>query len=174
MKASVGEAKLPQNFTIKNKNFSIALVKIEGESNLLANKIKALQMEEKDLKAFFKKLMDDFEKLKQNMKRIEIVLKMAFNDSKMARMDIGDAERIIEQINSLLKDAMYQLDEHGKMAHKEALKLAKDISDLAKQMKTIAAEVTYLVLRMRYQKFSNFKMYVFGEFFKRFKFLKHQ
>ena len=141
LKASVGEAKLPQNFTIRSKNFSIALVKIEEETNLLANKIKSLQMEEKNLKAFFKKLMDDFEGLKRNLKKLEDVFKMAYNDSRMARIDIGDAENIIKQIKLLLKDAMYELDVHGTMAYKEALKLAKDISDLAKQMKSIAAEV---------------------------------
>ena len=141
LKASVGEAKLPRNFTIRSKNFSIALLKIEGEANHLANKVKSLQMEEKNLKAFFKKLMDDFEALKQNLKNLEDVYKMAFNHSRMAGVDIRDAEDIIEQIKLLLQDAMYQLDEHGGMAYKEALKLAKDISDLAKQMKTIAAEV---------------------------------
>lgn len=142
LKASVGEAKLPQNFTIRNKNFSVALVRIENEAKTLASKIKSLQMEEESLKAFFKSLMDDFDELKIKVNNLETVLTMAFNDSRMARMDIGDAENIIEQIKLLLKDSMYQLDNHGAMAYQEALKLAKDISDLAKQMKNIAAEVS--------------------------------
>ena len=141
LKASVGEAKLPHNFTIRSKNFSIALLKIESETGHLANKVKSLQMEEQNLKAFFKKLMDDFEALKQNLKNLEEVYKMAYNHSRLAGVDIGDAENIIEQIKLLLQDAMYQLDEHGAMAFKEALKLANDISDLARQMKIIAMEV---------------------------------
>ena len=141
LKASVGEAKLPKNFTIRSKNFSVALLKIEGEAKHLADKIRTLQMEEKNLKAFFKKLMDDFEALKRNLKSLEDVYRMAFNHSRKADIDIGDGEEIIEQIKLLLQDAVYQLDEHGAMAYREALKLAKDISDLAKQMKKIAAEV---------------------------------
>jgi len=140
LKASVGEAILPKNFTIRSKNFSVALLKIEGEAKHLEDKIKTLQLEEKNLKAFFKKLMDDFEALKRNLKRLEDVYRMAFNHSRKADTDIGDGEEIIEQIKLLLQDAVYQLDEHGAMAYREALKLAKDISDLAKQMKKIAAE----------------------------------
>ena len=143
LKASVGEAKLPQNFTIKNKNFSVALGRIESEANEISNKIKELQLEEKDLKTFFQKLMDDFNGLKRNLRKLEAALNMAFNSSGMAKMDIGDAEDMIEQIKKLLDGAKYDLDVNGRRAYNEARKLAKDISDLAKRMKSIAAEVSY-------------------------------
>ena len=141
LKASVGEAKLPQNFTIKNKNFSIALGRIETEATHLANKVKSLQNRENDLKAFFDKLMEDFEGLKRGLGKVQMVFRMAFNESRVAEKDIGDAEDIIEEIKKLLKDARYQLTAHGEVAYKEALKLARDISDLARKMKAIAAEV---------------------------------
>ena len=69
--------------------------------------------------------MDDFEGLKRNLKKLEDVFKMAYNDSRMARIDIGDAENIIKQIKLLLKDAMYELDVHGTMAYKESTETRK-------------------------------------------------
>ena len=141
LKASVGEAQLPQNFSIKNKNFVVALKKIEKEADILSKKAKSLQQSDNDLAEFFQQLLRDFSLLKNSLYRLHHILKVALNVSKMAKADVSDAEAITKQIYQLLQDARYQLDNHGMIAYKEALKLAKDISDLAKKMKGIAAEV---------------------------------
>ncbi len=142
LKASLGDANLPQNYTIKDEDFVVALKKIENETSLISEKVKSMKKSDDDLREFFDKLRLEFSRLKQGLSNLKMVYKMAFNDSKTAMMDIGDAEDIIEQIKKLLADAMYQLNNHGVVAYHEALKLARDISDLAKSMKTIAADVS--------------------------------
>ena len=152
---AVGLAKLPRNVTFKDQNFVSALKTIQQETDRLLSKVLSLKREDLELDDYFRKLLDEFSRLKLSFRDLDVVVKTAVNRSDVARTEIKGAEDIIEEIKKLLEKARYQLDVYGGRTFKEALKLAKDISDRAKKMKKVAAEVRHILVSIYVDLFSN-------------------